>query len=144
MLRMKRILQAELMSRGAVVRPTQFNERRSIEQLFCLRNSCTFWPDDRPLWKGKKGRCLNGSPNAGRTEPKWLTGSSCASLDMKSVMQFCCSEDRSVPNTQTCPPLISVTVLQEPLKCLCECECIIIIKAGHSSLITLFGNNGRV
>lgn len=33
-----------------------------------------------------------------------------------------------------------MTVLQEPLKCLRECECIIIIiiKAGRSSLVTFF------
>lgn len=48
---------------------------------------------------------------------------------------FYCRKDRSVSNTQTCVPLISVTSF---LKCLDECECII-IEAGHSSLITFFG-----
>lgn len=95
MLRMKQILLVELISCGAVVKLTQFNERHSIERLLCQRNSCTFWPDDQPHW-GKKGRRLNRSPNAGRTEPKWLTGSSCVSLDMKSVMQYVLLQRRQI------------------------------------------------
>lgn len=54
MLRMKQILLVELISCGAVVKPTQFNERLSIEQLFCQRDSCTFWPDDQPLWNKRE------------------------------------------------------------------------------------------
>lgn len=83
--------------------PLYRTTRLSEEQLYIVATWATTLEEKK---KKKEGCGWADLPITGRTDPKWLTGSSCTSTDI-------CHTSLSPARTRL--PLISVTALREPL-----------------------------